>query len=61
MHEIHEEIAKLEKCDCTTYDVCRKLAILYIVREHYGKNGGNETNTMATTMRMSSPSMMADK
>ena len=35
--EIEEEIMKLEECNCTTYDVCRKLAILYIVRDHYNK------------------------
>jgi hypothetical protein len=37
MDEIHAEIEKLENCDCTTYHVCEKLAILYIVREYYSK------------------------
>ena len=36
MDEIHQEIEKLENCDYTTYDVCKKLAILYIVKDHYG-------------------------
>ena len=35
MNEIHEEIKKLEECKCTTQDVCKKLAILYIIRDHY--------------------------
>ena len=35
INEINEEIKKLESCDCTTYAVCQKLAILYIVRDHY--------------------------
>ena len=35
INEIHEEIKKLENCDYTTYDICKKLAILYIVRDHY--------------------------
>ena len=34
MNEIYEEIANLEQCH-TSYDVCKKLAILYIVRDHY--------------------------
>ena len=34
MEEIHKEIKNLEECDKTTYDVCKKLAILYIVRDH---------------------------
>jgi len=35
LDEINEEIAKLEECNCTTYQVCEKLAILYTVRDHY--------------------------
>ena len=41
--EINEEIAKLENCNCTTYDVCNKLATLYIVRQHYGANHSSAT------------------
>lgn len=33
--EINKEIERLEKCDCTTYGVCQKLANLYIVRDHF--------------------------
>lgn len=52
INEINEEIKKLEQCDCTTYKICEKLAILYIVRDHY-KGGGNGTSTTApTTMTM---------
>ena len=35
MNEIHEEIHKLESCDYTTYDICKKLAILYTVKNNY--------------------------
>ena len=34
---IHNEIKKLEECDCTTWGVCDKLATLYIIRDHYVK------------------------
>ena len=49
MDEIHEEIKSLEKCNRTTYDVCKKLAILYIVRDHYKGNAETGTNNI---MRM---------
>lgn len=32
---INETITELEQCDDTNFSVCEKLAILYIVREHY--------------------------
>ena len=52
INEINEEIKKLEQCDYTTYKVCEKLAILYIVREHY-KGGGNGTSaTVPAAMTM---------
>ena len=35
--EINEEINKLEESECTTYPICQKLAILYIVRDHFNK------------------------
>lgn len=53
MEEIHKEIKKLEECNCTTYDVCKKLAILYIVRDHY-----SETKSKEMSGGMSSPMMM---
>lgn len=59
--EILEEIEKLEKCDCTTQEVCKKLAILYIVKDHYKlddeKINSRSTNTIGNST-MSAPSMM---
>ena len=43
--EINEEINKLEESECTTYPICQKLAILYIVKDHFNKNN----NTMMST------------
>ena len=54
MEEINAEIAKLEKSDCTSYEVCRKLAILYIVRDHYRGGGTNPV----TPQMSSGPSMV---
>lgn len=56
MDEINAEITKLEKCDYTTYDICTKLAILYIVREHYNKSRGG-TSPITSQPSMSGPSM----
>lgn len=50
MSEIHEEIKKLEDCDCTNYDVCKKLAILYIVKNYYPQK---ETTMPAAKIAMS--------
>ena len=50
--EINEEIYKLENCDCTTYDICRKLAILYIVKDHFSKN-----NTITPMNKTATPTM----
>lgn len=57
MEEIHKEIKKLEECNCTTYDVCKKLAILYIVRDHYKE----ESNTKYNEMPSMNSSMMMPK
>lgn len=35
IEEINKEIAKLENKDYLTYDLCNKLATLYIVRKYY--------------------------
>lgn len=40
--EINDEIKKLEECE-TTYPVCKKLAILYTVRNNYKENANNLT------------------
>jgi len=53
MDEIHEEIKKLENCNCTSWDVCKKLAILYIIREHY--NNSPIQKDTGLNMSMSSP------
>lgn len=56
MKEIEEEIMKLEECNYTTYDVCKKLAILYTVRDHYNDQRTAAMPTTANT-RMASPMM----
>lgn len=57
--EIQDEIEKLENCECTTWDVCKKLAILYTVKEHF--KGGETRATSAigapAPSAMSAPSM----
>jgi len=35
IHEIEEEIKKLESKDYLTFDICNKLAMLYTVRNNY--------------------------
>lgn len=69
MDEIHKEIKRLEECKYTTQDICNKLAILYIIKDHCCKEeeksgNGTMTKTMSTGMMnsmpapaMSSPSM----
>lgn len=50
---INEEINKLENCD-TSYAVCEKLAILYIVREHYKSS---MSNASSSPTRVAAPTM----
>ena len=45
LHEINKEIKMLEECDCTTYSICSKLAILYIIRDHYEDAAMRESST----------------
>lgn len=47
--EINEEIEKLEESECTTYPVCQKLAILYIVRDHFNKKITSSPATKVTS------------
>lgn len=55
MKEIQEEIDKLENCDCTSWQVCNKLATLYIVRAHYqGEKEPAEMKSMSQSPMMSS-------
>lgn len=39
INEINEEIKKLENCKNVTYNICSKLADLYIVRDHFQQQG----------------------
>lgn len=38
LDKINNEIKTLEDTKCTTYGVCEKLAMLYIIRDHYNGN-----------------------
>lgn len=56
INEINQEIDKLENSEYTTLNVCKNLAILYIVREHFGKTkeervemGGNPSMMMSSS------------
>ena len=57
MNEIEEEIKRLEECDCTTYSICEKLAILYIVRAHYKGQPAEEMRSSASMMSTPLPMM----
>ena len=50
MVEINKEIKKLEEECCTDYSTCNKLAILYIVRDHY--KGTTTKDTISEPMKM---------
>lgn len=65
MDEICDEIKKLEECEYASQDICKKLAILYIVKDHYNEKSGNSMKMTNTGMSnhtavpaMSSPMMM---
>ena len=49
--EIEEEIKKLENSE-TTYRNCEKLAILYIVKDHYNSKKSASPNTTMTPATM---------
>ena len=61
MEEIHKEIKALEECDKTTYDVCKKLAILYIVRDHLKEPEMKYAGTESSPDMMSAGMNMATK
>ena len=46
INEINKEIEKLENCEYTTYGTCQKLALLYIVRDHYEPEIKQEMSSM---------------
>ena len=52
INEIHKEIDKLENCDCTDWNVCKKLAILYTVRNNYKDETMTESNLRSTLNHM---------
>ena len=52
IEEIEEEIKKLENKEYLTYDICNKLAILYIVKDHM------KTNSNTNSSMPSIPAMM---
>ena len=54
LEQINEEIKRLENCNCTSYNVCEKLAILYTVRDHYSKPINSSSSMMKSTSSMMS-------
>lgn len=61
--EIHDEIEKLENCECTTQDICKKLAILYIVRDHFKGEEPVKMNNVSNnnvTAAMTAPTIGAN-
>lgn len=48
MEEIKKEIQSLEECNKTSYDVCKKLAILYTVKNNYMKDNPSKVNDVST-------------
>ena len=56
MNEINREIQILENCDNTNYAVCKKLAILYTIRDHYNYNYDTTNYTKDSSMKQM-PSM----
>lgn len=55
MSEINREIKALEDCGCTTYSVCNKLAILYIIRDHYKGEDSSAMKSSPMEVKISSP------
>lgn len=53
MDEINKEIEKLEKCSCVSQDICNKLAILYIIKEHCNNSSSQKDNGISMTNPMS--------
>jgi len=47
IEEIEQEIKKLEEKEYLTYDICQKLAILYIVKDHMA--GADPSSKMGMT------------
>lgn len=49
MDEINQEINKLENCEYTTYDICKKLSILYTVRNNFKRQQAATQSVASTT------------
>lgn len=60
MNEINREIQILENCDNTNYAVCKKLAILYTIRDHYNYNYDATNYTKDSSMKQM-PSMNSER
>lgn len=56
INEINREIQVLENCNITNYAVCKKLAILYTIKDHY--KGMNNNELKIDNMGNSIPKMM---
>lgn len=37
INEINQEIERLENMGCLNYSICNKLAMMYIIKDHYDK------------------------
>jgi len=55
LEEIEQEIEKLEKKECLTYDIVHKLADLYTVKNHMAGAG---TKSMMPMSGPTAPNMM---
>lgn len=56
LEEINKEIEQLENCGCTSYKVCEKLSVLYIVRNNFSGldsiSAKNNSDMMISTIPM---------
>lgn len=50
INEVYEEINKLENKDYLTYDIVNKLAVLYIVKDHYKPKMTTPVNSVEMEM-----------
>ena len=61
INEITEEIEKLEKCEYTTYGNCYKLAMLYIVKDHFPKEKSSPNLMKKVNTTPKETAMMANE
>lgn len=55
MKVINQEIKKLESSDVTNYNICEKLAILYIIKDHYKAAGADVVHQPMSSPTVPSP------